>query len=244
MKQVGQKAPEAVAGANQLADGSEKVAAGANALAAGLNYQLAPGADQLAAGLGSLTQAADGAQQLSDGLAQAEDGNQQIVDGTGKLSARGSKKLIAAGDKTARTFARQYAIMKALDEKGAKNGMPYGTPTGLQDNRAAYDLTVAAVGHSGSTSNPAGHHRADRPGCRRVPWRPPCGAASPEKSGRSVPTQTKIAVPGMSRPRSGDQPPHSWSFQAGHSGSTRSTSRKPAATISRTRSPSVRWCST
>ena len=87
-------------------------------------------------------------------MTQAEDGNQQIVDGTGKLSARGSKKLIAAGDKTARTFARQYAIMKALDTKGAKNAMPYGTPTGSQDNRAAYDLTIAPVGHSGSTNNP------------------------------------------------------------------------------------------
>lgn len=40
-------------------------------------------------------------------------------------------------------------------------------------------------------------------------------------------TQTKIAVPGSSAPRSGDQPPHSWRFQSGHSGSTRSTSRKP-----------------
>ena len=57
-------------------------------------------------------------------------------------------------------------------------------------------------------------------------------------------TQTKIAVPGMTRPRSGDQPPHSAVFQAGHSGSTRSTRRNPAALSSRTRSPRVRWCST
>lgn len=57
-------------------------------------------------------------------------------------------------------------------------------------------------------------------------------------------TQTKIAVPGMTRPRCGDQPPHSAVFQAGHSGSTRSTRRKPAALSSRTRSPRVRWCST
>ena len=63
------------------------------------------------------------------------------------------------------------------------------------------------------------------------------GGAQP----RSV---TKIAVPGISRPRSGDQPPHSCSRSDGHSGSTRSISRKPAATSSRTRSPRVRWCST
>ena len=56
---------------------------------------------------------------------------------------------------------------------------------------------------------------------------------------RSSRSQTKIAVPGIRAPRSGDQPPHSWSFHAGHSGSTRSTSRKPPATTSRTRSPSV-----
>ena len=41
--------------------------------------------------------------------------------------------------------------------------------------------------------------------------------------------QTKIAVPGMSRPRSGDQPPHGCSLPSGHSGSTRSTSTSPAA---------------
>ena len=56
---------------------------------------------------------------------------------------------------------------------------------------------------------------------------------------RSSRSQTKIAVPGIRLPRSGDQPPHSWSFQAGHSGSTRSIRRKPPATTSRTRSPSV-----
>ncbi|MDF9873018.1 hypothetical protein OKW18_005156 [Streptomyces pratensis] len=62
------------------------------------------------------------------------------------------------------------------------------------------------------------------------------GTYAPSRESRS---QTKIAVPGIRLPRSGDQPPHSWSFQAGHSGSTRSTSRNPPATTSRTRSPRV-----
>ncbi len=57
-------------------------------------------------------------------------------------------------------------------------------------------------------------------------------------------SHTKTAVPGIRPPRSGDQPPHSELFQAGHSGSTRSTRRNPVATMSRTRSPSVLWCST
>ena len=42
----------------------------------------------------------------------------------------------------------------------------------------------------------------------------------------------------------GDHWPHSRSWPAGHSGSTRSSSTRPAATRSRTRSPRVRWCST
>ena len=40
-------------------------------------------------------------------------------------------------------------------------------------------------------------------------------------------TVTKIAVPGTSAPRSGLQPPHTWVLDAGHSGSTRSTSARP-----------------
>jgi putative membrane protein len=153
LKQVGQKVPAAVDGADQLADGSEKVAAGANKLADGLNDQLAPGANELAAGLGSLQAAADGAQQLSDGLVQAKDGNQQIVDGSGELSKRGSKKLVEAGDATAREFAKEYAVMQALNVKGAENGMPFGAAAGSSDNRGAYDITIAPVGHVGGSNN-------------------------------------------------------------------------------------------
>ena len=56
--------------------------------------------------------------------------------------------------------------------------------------------------------------------------------------------QTKMAVPGKSAPRSGDHWPQTRSRPAGHSGSTRSSSTSPAATTSRIRSPTVRWCST
>ncbi len=78
--------------------------------------------------------------------------------------------------------------------------------------------------------------------------RPPRARGGRSRPHHSVPARsrshTKIAVPGISRPRSGDQPPHSEVFQDGHSGSTRSTSRKPEVTMSLTRSPSVLWCST
>ena len=55
---------------------------------------------------------------------------------------------------------------------------------------------------------------------------------------------TKIAVPGVSSPRARDQPPHTRSWDSGHSGSTRSCRLKPRRASSRTQSPSVRWCST
>ena len=56
--------------------------------------------------------------------------------------------------------------------------------------------------------------------------------------------QLKMAVPGKRAPRSGDHWPHTRSRPVGHSGSTRSSSTSPAATMSRIRSPRVRWCST
>lgn len=72
----------------------------------------------------------------------------------------------------------------------------------------------------------------------------PSVVRTPEPLARQSRSHTKIALPGIRLPRSGDQPPHSEVFQTGHSGSTRSTRRKPPATTSRTRSPIVRWCST
>ncbi len=71
----------------------------------------------------------------------------------------------------------------------------------------------------------------------------PCGAGSPApyRPGFSV---TKMAVPGKISPRRGLHWPHSRSSHSGQSGSMMSTRVRPAATISRTRSPMVRWCST
>ena len=54
----------------------------------------------------------------------------------------------------------------------------------------------------------------------------------------------KIAVPGVSRPRIPDQPPHTRSWPSGHSGSSRSVITKPCPASSPTQSPRVRWCST
>ena len=52
-----------------------------------------------------------------------------------------------------------------------------------------------------------------------------------------------IAVPGMSSPRRGDQPPHAVWLSLGHSGSVMPRSSKPASTMRLTQSPIVRWCS-
>src|SRR5699024_8032185 len=68
-----------------------------------------------------------------------------------------------------------------------------------------------------------------------------CGV---EQKGQPVLIALKIAVPGIIRPRTGPQPPHTWLLPSSHSGSTRSTKDRPAPLMSRTQSPIVRWCST
>lgn len=121
-------------------------------------------------------------------------------------------------------------------------------------HRHAVNVERAVQGGQGSTDGQLAPGRVHphslpdgrAPGRPAVPAARCCGAAgaagAPARpQSRSA---TKIAVPGISRPRSGDQPPHSCSCPSGHSGSTRSTSRNPAPTSSRTRSPTVRWCST
>ena len=70
------------------------------------------------------------------------------------------------------------------------------------------------------------------------------GAPATCSAGYSASRATKIAVPGITAPRSGDHWPHVTSRSSGHSGSMRSSRTKPAPTRSRTRSPMVRWCST
>ena len=147
LDQVAAKVPDAVTGAQALAKGSAALAEGSAELAEGLSGQLAPGAQQLSDGLAGLQAAADGSSQIADGLAQAKDGNQQIVDGAGRLSEEGTSQLVQAGDEAARNYGREYAVMQALNTKGKENAMPYGAPEGSSDNRAAYDITIAPVGH-------------------------------------------------------------------------------------------------
>jgi Porin PorA len=84
-----------------------------------------------------------------------------------------------------------------------------------------------------------------RPRHRRAGLRSPSTRPGPAGSSqRAAFSHRKIAVPGMRAPRSGLHPPQTCWFSCCHSGSTRSTRPRPAAVSSRTRSPSVRWCST
>ena len=146
LDQVAAKVPTAVDGSQQLTAGSKKLAKGANKLAAGLQDKLAPGATQLSDGLAGLQAAVDGSGQIADGLGQAKAGNEKIVDGAGQLSTKGTKKLVEAGDETSKEFGKEYAVMQALNAKGAANSMPYGAPKQSADNRGAYDISIEPVG--------------------------------------------------------------------------------------------------
>ena len=105
--------------------------------------------------------------------------------------------------------------------------------------RRAGVLTVAARGAVATGLRRSGP--ASRVGHRLAAGRRPLATRSAVSRRRRV---TKMAVPGNSRPRSGLHWPHSRSCPSGHSGSTTSSTSKPAATSSRTRSPIVRCDST
>jgi putative membrane protein len=139
-------------GADQLSAGAAQLSHGSAQLAAGLNNKLAPGAAQLSDGLQDLNAATDGAAQIADGSGQARDGAQQIVDGAGRLSAEGTSQLVSKGNDTAKSYGKEYATMQALNQKGKDNAMPVGAPEGSADNRGAYDITLAGVGHEGAGS--------------------------------------------------------------------------------------------
>lgn len=149
LAQVGEKVPAAVSGARALAKGSAALSDGSAELAAGLNGKLAPGATQLADGLAGLQAAADGSVEIADGLAQAKDGDQQIVDGAGQLQAEGTSQLVVAGEEAAKEYGKEYAVMQALNTKGADHALPYGAPEGSSDDRGAYDISIEPVGHTG-----------------------------------------------------------------------------------------------
>ena len=56
--------------------------------------------------------------------------------------SEGTTQLVTAGEDTAKSYGHEYAMMQALNTKGAENAMPYGTPEGSADNRGAYDITI------------------------------------------------------------------------------------------------------
>ncbi len=82
----------------------------------------------------------------------------------------------------------------------------------------------------------SGAHRVPDPGGDRATHTGPLCRAHDQPHPLSHPglRVTKMAVPGISRPRSGLHPPQVRSFPSGHSGSTRSSSSRPAATTWRT----------
>jgi putative membrane protein len=139
-------------GVAQLSAGSIQLAHGSAKLAAGLNNKLAPGAAQLSNGLQDLNAAKDGAALIADGTGQASAGTQQIVDGAGQLSAEGTSQLVSVGNDTAKSYGKEYATMQALNQKGKDNAMPVGAPKQSADNRGAFDITLAGVGHEGAGS--------------------------------------------------------------------------------------------
>ncbi len=81
-----------------------------------------------------------------------------------------------------------------------------------------------------------------------APAEPATTPESAAESGRGAPhgpsRAPKIAVPGVSSPRTRDQPPQIRSCCSGHSGSSRSVMTNPFPASSATQSPRVRWCST
>jgi putative membrane protein len=146
-------------GALDLADGVDQLDDGATDLAAGAD-EASTGADQLLDGLdrlkdgshdlaGGLGDAADGAGKIADGLGKAKDGGGRLTDGAGRLSKEGTSVLVKAGNKTAADSALSLARLKALDEKAATGGLPYGAPAGGTGS-AAYLLTLAAADAQGT----------------------------------------------------------------------------------------------
>jgi putative membrane protein len=132
-------------GATTLADGAGTASTGADDLLDGLD-RLKAGAHDLSGGLGD---AATGAGKIADGLGQAKDGGSQLTAGAGRLSKEGTSELVKAGNKTAADSALSLARLRALDEKAASGGLPYGAPEGGTGS-AAYLLTVAAANAQGT----------------------------------------------------------------------------------------------
>jgi putative membrane protein len=156
---LAEKIAEAGAGASQLAEGSRDAEVGSKQLADGLaaardgSAQLADGNGRIAEGAGDLAEgldsAASGSARLADGLDQAADGAPALVDGAQRLSDEGTKLLVEAGNDTALEFGENYAIIKAMADRTADGGLPYGPPEGATGS-AAFSFELAAATNEGS----------------------------------------------------------------------------------------------
>ncbi len=115
-------------------------------------------------------------------------------------------------------------------------------------NSSKLDLLTSVVPIVGYVvGHPADPHRpgADRARPPRPPrWRPGGHDLSRAVGGYGRQSARNTAVPGVTRPRTADQPPQIRSCPSGHSGSSRVVSTNPALASRATQSPSVRWCST
>ena len=100
------------------------------------------------------------------------------------------------------------------------------------------DEAVVLRTHKLAEADPVAYHGPGK-------FDPKVGITAPATPPRTtlVRVVEKIAVPGMSAPRSGDQPPQAVRFSSGHSGSGTESIVKPASTRRRTQSLIVRWCS-
>jgi len=133
-------------GTSDLIDGAAQLNDGAGALSGGTD-QLSTGANKLASGLGD---AASGSSQLSAGLNKAAGAAPALSKGAQKLRAKGTSKLIEAGDQTASDYGLKYAVIAAGAER-AQSAQPYGSPAGATE-LTAYDFELAGAQGEGSAN--------------------------------------------------------------------------------------------
>jgi len=144
-------------GGDQLADGAGRVHDGLGEAASG-SEQLADGAADASDGSGllrdgigrlgaGLRDAADGSGRLADGLGDAADGAPALVDGARQLSAKGSKKLAAAGEETAQDYGLKYAQLEAGAKRADTEKMAVGAP---EDATALMAYSYVIKGEDGS----------------------------------------------------------------------------------------------
>ena len=146
LDQLSAGADQLAAGTGDLTAGTSKLSAGAETLKGGTG-QLSAGAGKLSDGLGA---AAVGSGKLADGLNQAVASAPALPAGADRLSKEGTKKLIAAGDATARDYGLKYALIAAGANRSL-TAQPYGSPEGATE-LTAYKFELAGADGSGSAN--------------------------------------------------------------------------------------------